>query len=44
MGGTPLFIACLSGHVDEARLLLDKGADVNKADKNDWTPLDIAKS
>ena len=30
-GATPLFIACQNGHVDAARLLLDNGADVNRA-------------
>ena len=40
----PLWIACQNGHVDVARLLLDKGADVNRANKNGWTPLSIACS
>ena len=31
------------GHVDAARLLLDKGAEVDRADKRDRTPLYIAK-
>ena len=42
-GTTPLFTACASGHVDAARLLLDKGADVNQANENAAvTPLNIA--
>ena len=40
-GRTPLFVACFKGHVGAARLLLDKGADVNRAVKN-WTPLYVA--
>ena len=42
-GRTPLWLACQDGHVDAARLLLDKGADVNRADKDGTTPLDKAK-
>ena len=41
-GATPLFIACQQGHVDVATLLLDKGAEVDKANKNGATPLYIA--
>ena len=36
---TPLWIACKEGHVDAARLLLAKGADVHKASKENRTPL-----
>ena len=39
---TPLFIACQNGHVDAARLLLDKGAEVDRAEKDGGTPLFIA--
>ena len=39
---TPLFIACEAGNVDAARLLLDNGATVDRADKNGMTPLYIA--
>ena len=30
-GKTPLYIACKKGHVDAARLLLDNGAEVDRA-------------
>ena len=43
-GATPLYIACDKGHVDAARLLLDKGAAVDRAREDGWTPLRIAKS
>ena len=36
---TPLYAACEKGHVDAARLLLDNGAEVDRADKDGWTPL-----
>merc|ERR1712072_273858 len=38
-GRTPLWIACQNGRVDAARLLLDKGADVNLATEKGTTPL-----
>ena len=31
---TPLYIACEKGHIDVARLLLEKGANVDKAKKD----------
>ena len=34
-----LFIACWEGHVDAARLLLEKGAEVDRANKKGATPL-----
>ena len=37
-----LYLACEKGHFDAARLLLDTGADVNRADKYGMTPLYIA--
>ena len=41
-GATPLCIACQEGHVDAARLLLDKGAEVDRAKEGGFTPLYIA--
>ena len=38
-GATPLWIACENGHADAARLLLDQGVDINRADKYGATPL-----
>ena len=40
---TPLLVACLQGHVDAARLLLDNGAEVDRATKKGTTPLAIAE-
>jgi len=40
---TPLYVACQNGHVDAARLLLAKGADIKRATKKGTTPLAIAK-
>ena len=31
-----------NGHVEIVKLLLDKEADVNVADKEEWTPLHVA--
>ena len=39
---TPLHLACEKGKVDVVRLLLDKGAAVDRADKDGATPLWIA--
>jgi len=42
-GMTPLYIACHNGHVDVARMLLDKGAEVDRAEtRGGWTPLHAA--
>ena len=41
-GVTPLLIACQQGHLDVARLLLERGADVNRATEK-GTPLAIAQ-
>ena len=38
-GRTPLWKACYEGHVDAARLLLEKGAEVDKANEWGGTPL-----
>ena len=40
--GTILYDACKNGHVDAARLLLDKGAEVDRATEDGTTPLYIA--
>ena len=45
-GVTPLYVSCKNGHFDAARLLLDNGAEVDRAMETRWstrTPLDIAK-
>jgi ankyrin repeat protein len=38
-----LYIASLKGHVDTVRLLLEKGASIDKADNDGATPLMIAR-
>lgn len=39
-GYSPLYLCCIYGHVDVARLLLGYGADLNFREKeNGWTPL-----
>ena len=43
-GRTPLFVACAEGQVDAARLLLEKGAKLDRATEDGQTPLSIAKS
>lgn len=40
-GESPLMMAALQGHLDAARLLIERGADVNKPG---WTPLHYAAS
>ncbi|MBX9936603.1 MAG: ankyrin repeat domain-containing protein [Burkholderiaceae bacterium] len=40
-GESPLMMAALQGHIDAARLLIERGADVNKTG---WTPLHYAAS
>lgn len=42
-GATPLHWAALRGHEDVARLLLDKGADVNVRNNDGETPLQVAE-
>ena len=41
-GRTALHLATLNGHVSTARFLLQKGANVNLTDNNQWTPLRLA--
>ena len=41
-GNTPLVTACFNGDVDAARLALDRGEDVNRANEDGVTPLYIA--
>lgn len=36
-GWTPLFIACVDGHVAMVRLLVEHGANVDRADGDGWT-------
>jgi len=41
-GGTPLSIASSDGHLSIARLLIDRGADVNRTYENGFTALHLA--
>ena len=41
-GNTPLVTACFNGDVDAARLALDRGEDVNRANEDGVTPLFVA--
>ena len=41
-GTTPLWIACWEGHLDVSRLLVEKGADMDKATVGGFTPLYMA--
>ena len=43
-GGTPLYRASRSGHVEVVKLLLEKGAAVDAADSDGRTPLYWASS
>lgn len=41
-GWTPLFIACVDGHVPVVNLLIAAGAEVNKPDVSGWRPIEHA--
>jgi len=41
-GNTALTFACTAGHIEIARLLLEKGANLDTADENGWTALKLA--
>ena len=41
-GMTPLHIACQSGHTEVAKLLLDRGADIDHKNAQGSTPLNLA--
>ena len=42
-GQTPLWVACLNGHIDVARLCLTRGAKIDLATQKGTTPLAIAQ-
>ncbi|KAK7547255.1 Glycerophosphoryl diester phosphodiesterase family-domain-containing protein [Phyllosticta citricarpa] len=39
---TPLFIACVDGHLPVAQLLIEAGAELEKVDLSGWTPKEHA--
>lgn len=41
-GDTPLLFATYQNNIEIIKLLIDAGADVNKQNDNDWTPLLVA--
>ncbi|XP_012842221.1 PREDICTED: potassium channel KAT3 [Erythranthe guttata] len=42
-GQTALHVAVREGHLDVVRLLLEKGANINKPDERGWTPKSLAE-
>ncbi|KXZ42426.1 hypothetical protein GPECTOR_147g10 [Gonium pectorale] len=43
-GETPAYVAACKGHLEVVKVLRAAGADVNAADKDGWTPLQLAAS
>ena len=41
-GWTPLFVACVDGHLGIVELLVDVGADASKVDSSGWTAMEHA--
>ena len=41
---TPLHLACLQGHTDVVKVLLEAGAEVEARNSSLWTPLDCASA
>ena len=41
-GWTPLFVACVDGHVPIVEILIDTGADIERLDSSGWTPKEHA--
>lgn len=42
MSISPLHLACISNHIDAAKLLLANGANIDKQDGDGWAPLHYA--
>lgn len=42
LGLTPLYLACQKGHIETAKLLISRGADVNAKNTSGWAPIHIA--
>ena len=41
-GATPVFLAAQTGHLDVVDLLIENGADKDKANNAGWTPVFVA--
>lgn len=41
-GWSPLMVACMEGHLDLVKLLIENGADPNDADNNGWNCITFA--